>query len=146
MLGQTLLHFNVAGRQGEPWKGFRMTFLIALIGATIAGLGIMGFVRPRGLLGFFESILESRTGLYWAIGIRVVSGLLLLATASESRFPQAFRVLGVIALVAAALAPLLGFARLRRFVRWWTDRSPSVVRVWSLVTVGFGSFLVYAVW
>ena len=112
-----------------------MTFLIALIGVAIAGLGILGFVRPGALLGFVESVLKSPTGLYWAIGIRAVSGLLLLATAAESRFPQVFRVLGVLALVAAAIVPLLGFARVRR-----------LLRVWSLLTVGFGSFLIYAVW
>ena len=123
-----------------------MTLVVALFGAAIAGLGIFGFVRPKGLVGFVRSVWQSRTGLYSAIGIRVVFGLLLLATASESRFPQVFRVLGVISLVAAAISPFLGFARLRRFVQWWGDRSPGIIRVWSLVTVGFGAFMIYAVW
>ncbi len=123
-----------------------MTVLVGLFGAAIAGLGMLGFVRPRGLVGFLESTFQSRAGLYWAIGLRVVLGLLLLAAASESRFPQVLRVLGTISLVAAAISPLVGFARLRRLVQWWSDRSTGLVRTWSLVTVGFGVFLIYAVW
>jgi len=123
-----------------------MTVFVTLFGAAIAGLGMLGFVRPRKFVNFVESIWQSRRGLYWAIGLRVVLGLLLLAAASESRFPQVLRVLGAISLVAAATSPLVGFVRLRRFVQWWSDRSTGLVRIWSLVTVGFGMFLVYAVW
>ena len=123
-----------------------MTLLVALFGAAIAGLGILGFVRPRRLVGFVESTMQSRAGLYWAMGLRVVLGLLLLAAASESGFPKVLRVLGTISLVVAAISPLVGFARLRRVVQWWSDRSASLVQAWSLVTVGFGAFLIYAVW
>ena len=123
-----------------------MTVLIALFGAAIAALGILGFVRPSRLVGFGTSTFQSRAGLYWAMGMRVVLGLLLLAAASESRFPQALRVLGTISLVAAAISPLVGFARLRRFVQWWSERPASLIRVSSLVTVGLGAFLMYAVW
>ena len=122
-----------------------MTLVVALFGAALLGLGIFGLVRPRGLVAFFRSVWQSRPGLYSAIGMRVVFGLLLLATASESRFPQVFRVIGVISLVAAAIAPFLGFARLRRFVQWSCERPPGMICAWSLVTLGFGAFLIYAV-
>ena len=123
-----------------------MAVLVALFGAAIAGLGILGFVRPRSLVGFVESTWQSRAGFYGAIGLRVVFGLLLLAAGPESRFPQVLWVVGMISLVAAVLSPLVGFERLRRYVQWWSDRSASLVRAWSLVTLGFGAFLVYAVW
>ena len=51
-----------------------MTVLIALFGAAIAALGILGFVRPSRLVGFGTSTFQSRAGLYWAMGMRVVLG------------------------------------------------------------------------
>ena len=123
-----------------------MTVIVGLFGAAIVGLGVFGFVRPKGLVGWARSTWESRSGLHLAIVIRVVLGLLLLATASESRFPQTFRVLGWISLIAAVISPLIGIARLRRFVKWWADKPSAFIRTWSLTALGFGAFLVYAIW
>ena len=119
-----------------------MTFVVALFGAAIAMLGIVGLVRPSALMHFVQAPWRSRTGLYLAIGIRVVFGLVLLAAASASRFPETLRILGIMALIAAAVIPVLGFVRLQRFVHWWTARSPGFMRAWSLVAAGFGIFLV----
>ena len=51
--------------------------------------------------------------------------------------------MGVISLVAAVVAPFLGFVRLQRFVQWWTRRSPGFVRGWSVMVAAFGVFLFY---
>ena len=123
-----------------------MTLAVALFGAAVIGLSIFGFVNPKGLTAFAVSVEQSRGGFYLAIGVRVVLGIMLLATASASRFPQVFRVLGVIFLAVAAIWPLLGFKRLRRFVRWWSGRPPVFIRAWMTVSVGVGAFLIYAVW
>ena len=123
-----------------------MTLVVALFGAAVIGLSIFGFVNPKGLTAFAVSVEQSRGGFYLAIGVRVVLGIMLLATASASRFPQVLRVLGVIFLAVAAIWPLLGFKRLRRFVRWWSDRPPVFIRAWMMVSVGVGAFLIYAVW
>ena len=86
---------------------------------------------------------QSRKGFYFAIGIRVVFGIILLLTASQSRFPDAFRILGIISLMAAMAAPILGFDRLQRFVQKWSKRSPGFIRGWSVMTAAFGAFLLY---
>ncbi len=123
-----------------------LTLVVALFGTAITVLGIFGLVRPGGLIRFVQTSWQSRSGLYLAVGIRVVFGVVLLAAASESRFPQAFRILGIISLVAAGVAPVLGFARLQRFLQWWAARSPGFIRGWSLVAAAFGVFLVYGAW
>jgi hypothetical protein len=123
-----------------------MTILVAVFGAVIVGMGIVGFVRPSAIVGFVQFFMKSRSGLYWAMGSRIVLGLLLLAVASESRFPRTLQVPGVISLVAAAISPIVGLERLQRLVQWWSERPPVLVRVWSLIALVLGAFLIHAVW
>ena len=120
-----------------------MTWVVALFGIVITLLGILGLVRPTRLIRLVQRPWESQKGLYLSIGIRVVFGIVLLIAASESRFPEAFWILGIISLVAAVVAPFLGFARLQGIVQWWARRSPGFVRSWSLVAAAFGVFLFY---
>jgi len=120
-----------------------MTWVVALFGIVITLLGILGLVRPGSLIRLVQQPWQSQRGLYLSIGIRLVFGIVLLLAASQSRFPEAFSILGIISLAAAAVAPFLGFARLQRFVQWWANRSSGFVRGWSLVAAAFGGFLFY---
>ncbi len=88
-------------------RGLEMTWLVALFGIAITCLGILGLVRPRNLIRLVQQPWQSLMGLYLSIGIRMVFGLVLLTAASESHFPEAFRILGIISLVAAAFGGFL---------------------------------------
>ncbi len=123
-----------------------LTLVVALFGTAITVLGIFGFVRPGHLIRFIQASWQFPSGLYLAIGIRVVFGVVLLVAASESRFPMTFTILGIISLVAAGVAPLLGLARLQKFLQWWAARPPGLIRGWSLAAAAFGVFLVYGAW
>ncbi len=120
-----------------------LTWVVALFGITTILLGILGLVRPGNLMRLVLGAWQSKKGFYFSIGIRVVFGIVLLLEASQSRFPDAFRILGIISLVAAMAAPFLGFDRLQRFVQKWTRRSPGFIRGWSVMAAAFGVFLCY---
>ncbi len=120
-----------------------LTWVVALFGIAITLLGVLGLVRPGNLMRLVLGAWQSRKGFYFSIGIRVVFGIVLLLVASQSRFPDAFRVLGIISLVAAMAAPFLGFDRLQRFVQKWAKRSPGFIRGWSVMAAAFGVFLLY---
>ncbi len=120
-----------------------MTWVVALFGIAIILLGILGLTRPGSLIRLVQRSWQSQRGFYFGIGIRVVFGLVLFMAASASRFPEAFRILGIISVVAAMVAPFVGFVRLQGFVQWWTRKSPGVIRGWSLVTAALGVFLFY---
>ena len=120
-----------------------MTSIVALFGVVIILLGVLGLVRPGNLIRLVLGAWQSRKGFYFAIGIRIVFGIILLLTASQSRFPDAFRILGIISVVAATAAPFLGFDRLQRFVQKWSMRSPGIIRGWLVMTAAFGVFLLY---
>ena len=120
-----------------------LTWVVALFGITIILLGVLGLIRPGNLMRLVLGTWQSQKGFYFSIGIRVVFGIVLLLAASQSRFPDAFRILGIISLVAAMAAPFLGFDRLQRFVQWWAKRPSGFVRGWSLMAAAFGVFLCY---
>ena len=120
-----------------------LTWVVALFGIAIILLGVLGLVRPGNLMRLVLGSWQSRKGFYFAIGIRIVFGIILLMTASQSRFPDGFRVLGIISLMAAMAAPFLGFDRLQRFVQKWMKRSPGFIRGWSVMAAALGVFLLY---
>jgi uncharacterized membrane protein len=120
-----------------------MTWVVALFGIVIISLGVLGLVRPGNLIRLVLDAWQSRKGFYFSIGIRAVFGIVLLLVASQSRFPEVFRVLGIISLVAAIAAPFFGFDRLQRFVQKWSKRSPGRIRGWSVMVFALGVFLLY---
>ena len=120
-----------------------MAFLVALLGLLIAGLGVVGSLRPHVITG---AVLgwQPRTRSHVAIGLRVVFGVVLLLGAADSRFPIVLYVLGGIAIAVAVVLALLGATRTDGLVQWWFDQPSGLIRTWLLGAVLFGGFLVYA--
>ncbi len=116
---------------------------VILFGVAITSLGVLGSVHPMKLIGLVSGPWQSRAGIYLAVGLRLVFGLVLIGASSESRFPAAFQILGAVSLAAAAAIPVLGRRRLPRFVDWWTARPMGFIRAWGLGAAGFGAFLIY---
>jgi hypothetical protein len=121
-----------------------MSAAVAAFGWLVAGLGVLGVVRPAALMGLVERPWRSPAGLYLAFAIRAALGVLLVAAASSTRFPRIIGALGLVSLAAAALIPALGHARMRRFVEWWAARPAGLLRALSAGACAFGAFLVYA--
>jgi len=121
-----------------------MSSIIVVFGIAVALLGAMGLVRPTGLIRFVETAWQSSTGFYLAVTVRVVLGVILIVAAPDCRFPDVVRILGIVSLIAAAVAAILGHERLRSFVEWWIGRPAGFIRGWSVAAVAFGCFLVYA--
>ena len=107
-------------------------------------MGIVGVLSPGALLRF-NKLWRSAAALYLAGIIRVVFGGALLLAAPYSDFPQFLQIFGVLSILTALSLPVMGVDRARRFLDWWTDRSPNFVRLWSLLAVVMGAFLLVAV-
>ena len=54
------------------------------------------------------------------------------------------QVIGIIAIVAAASALLVGRERLDRLIDWWLERPPIIVRMSAAFAAGFGILMVFA--
>lgn len=116
--------------------------IIAVLGALIILLGLVGLIQPDRFRSMFTSI-ESRPRFIFAIVTRLLLGGLLWWLADELRHPQVMRILAVIAVVAAVGILLAGRKRLDRLVDWWLSRADGVLRVSALFAAAFGAFLVY---
>ena len=81
--------------------------------------------------------------LYLAVGIRLLLGVALIVAAPASLFPLVFRVIGVIAILAALALPIMGIERIRRLVGWFAALPSLALRLWLVFGFAFGAFLVY---
>jgi hypothetical protein len=118
--------------------------LAILVGLLIVALGLVGIVAP-GVLVTLGLHAVTPVGLYVVAALRVVIGLVLLGASSASRMPRTLRVCGIVALAAGLTTPFLGVERARVIMNWWLAGAPLVMRLWALLAVAFGSFLIYAV-
>jgi NAD/NADP transhydrogenase beta subunit len=121
-----------------------MSSIIVVFGIAVALLGVIGLVRPTGLIRFVETTWQSSTGFYLAVAVRLALGVILIVAAPDCRFPVAVRILGIVSLLAAAAPALLAHERLRSFVQWWVSRPAGFIRGWLVVAIVFGCFLAYA--
>ena len=122
-----------------------MSETVAVIGIVFIGFGILGIASPATLIRLTSAVVQSRVGIYAAAALRLAFGIVLIAAASASHFPQTLLVLGVITIVAAILVPFIGIKRLRALVDWWIARPPGLIRAWAAIAVALGIFLVPAV-
>ena len=114
-----------------------------LLGVLIVLMGTWGVLAPTRVTDFLNRF-QSRGGMWFAAAVRLVIGLALWFAAPHSRAPLLLQVLGVVAIVAAVIIPLLGVARFRALVGWWSRLSSSTQRAWSLLAVVFGAVILWA--
>jgi hypothetical protein len=112
-----------------------MTILIALFGLLIAAACVWGIAIPRQMIDTIIRVFKRPSGMWLAIGVRVVLGVLFILAAPETRYPTFFQVIGYLMLVAAAT----------RFITWFTEVPILIIRVCLLLAFFFGLFVIYAV-
>ena len=120
-----------------------MAWIVSLLGAAIAAIGLLGVASPSRLLGWIGRLPPPRR-LAIAVGVRLTLGAVLLLAAEDCRLPQLVRAVGIIAIAAAAALAALGPRRFEAFVDWWLRRPAPIIRSWAGVAVAFGALLLYA--
>jgi hypothetical protein len=115
-----------------------------LLGLLIAGIGTLGIVSPETLFKFFHQI-GTPIGLYFAAGGRVILGISLLVSASNSRAPSALKVLGWVFLAAGLLLQIFGFEVFQSALYHFASLGPWAARIWGSVALGLGLYMAYAV-
>ncbi|NWG04669.1 MAG: hypothetical protein HXY44_17590 [Syntrophaceae bacterium] len=121
-----------------------MAVIALVLSLFIAGLGALGIISPIRLLRIVRQF-QSTSGLYIAAGFRILLGVVLLLSTSNSRFPEVVLILGAIIFVSGLITPLLGLERFRRLLNWWSGLDRVFMRIWGGFAFVFGLFLAYAV-
>ncbi|NIM70267.1 MAG: hypothetical protein GTN86_09350 [Xanthomonadales bacterium] len=120
-----------------------LTGLIAVFGLTMALLSLWGILQPARLIDRVLRFWKAPWGIHLAVAIRVLLGLVFILAAHRTRFPDLFRFLGYLMLVAAVLIPVMGRERLDRMIRWWQRRPAWAIRAWLAMAFAFGAFICY---
>ena len=116
---------------------------IAAIGGFLCFACVVGFVIPTLLTRLVPWFLQLRGALAFAVAVRLAIGAVLIVAAPDTRYPLAFQILGGLMLLAAAVLPLLGIARISRLVNWVAGLPSLAIRAWLCLGFGFGAFLLY---
>ena len=116
----------------------------------VIGLGVVFILMGAWIVLFPDQLLsaadwESRQGLYIAAGIRVVTGLVLLLSASATRYPRGLRVFGGLVLLVGLGLPFLPIHLWAEVMQFWLSEHFGVYRVvGGVVGMLMGAFLVHA--
>lgn len=121
-----------------------MFVLLALaIGLFVFVMGAWGVFAPGSIFVFISS-WSSKLGFWLAVVLRLCFGLALWFAAPDTRLPVLLQVLGGIAMLSALPPLLIGYTRFKRVIGWWTNQSPFVMRLWSLVAVALGGLVLWS--
>jgi len=120
-----------------------MKWVIYLFGVFLIAAGVILFIDENIVLGYITSNQESSWLYFFAVVMRLVMGAALIRTASISRFPLVFKIIGYIALAAAFIFLIIGHDR---FISVMTTLIPYFENTggWvGIFALAFGVFLIY---
>ncbi len=121
-----------------------MAIALAAFSILIIVLSAWGCIKPDALIGLVRRVM-SGGGMTVAVVARLLLAALLWLTASVSQTPLVFRVLAIVALLAAIGLPIVGTQRVSKLIEWFADRPSGLVRAWCLAGVAFGGFMLWSI-
>ncbi|MBT8144843.1 MAG: hypothetical protein KJO55_09090 [Gammaproteobacteria bacterium] len=123
-----------------------MAIAVALFAILIIVLSLWGVILPGKLISFVTGFMRNPASVWFAAGIRLVLAALLWFSAPLSATPLVFQVLAIIAVIAAIGLVLAGHDRLlglvERVARW----PEHLLRLYILLGVLFGAFLLWSIY
>lgn len=119
-------------------------WLVVGFGVLVVCIGTWVVFDPARLIAYGYRFV-SPTGLWIAVGLRLLVGVLLWITAAASRTPVVLRVLAVLFVLSGFSLVVLGVERLQGIVDWGSGLDELTFRGVGLVTALLGAFLVWSV-
>ena len=119
-----------------------LVYIVAGIGVVIVVAGIVMVAAP-GFLREFLAELDPKF-IYDGIGVRLLTGALLVFASGACEWPAAVGTFGVITLAAGFIGLFMGIDRINALISWFAALSDTAVRSIMLAAIFVGVFLVYA--
>jgi hypothetical protein len=107
-------------------------------------IGIGGLISPEGGTEIRRLYFATPGRLYPAAAFRVVMGLVVFLSASNSRSPKILRALGAVMSMQGISAALLGPDHARAILEWETIQGTALLRVGAAVALVAGVFMAFA--
>ena len=134
---------QTANRRSAPpatvSKTVNLPLLVPGILIAAAGAGILLF--PARFIEFTKSVLARPGAKWFAGGIRIGLGALLLAGSGAALHPAAVATAGGLLLVVGAVLLLLPRPRFEALARWGIGLSPAAMRLAAAVAIALGLWL-----
>jgi hypothetical protein len=122
-----------------------MAIAITLFSLSIVLLSVYGVFQPASLISLVRRFMAGGSGLWVAVVVRLIFAVLLWFSAPLSLTPTTFRILAVLVLVSAFALPVMGDQRILKLMEWVGNWRPSMIRLWCLIGVAFGGFLLWSI-
>jgi hypothetical protein len=106
--------------------------------------GLIIVVNPELIFGLLRNNLEKISLQVFAIGIRMVIGVLLIRYAGESKYPAIIEIIGWLSIAAAVTLSVIGRRRFLNLMSWAFSLLKPYGRVGGFFATAFGGFLVHA--
>ena len=119
--------------------------VVFVFGVAVCALSAWGIYTPERLRKLVNGVVDLDWGIYFAVFVRLLLGLVLIIAAPDSRYPLVFQGLGWVIIVAAVVIAFAGRERIRSVLAWVERFSQRVFRLWLLFGVAFGAFLIYGI-
>jgi len=113
--------------------------LARVIGAFLLVLGAIGLLAPATFVTMV-TVFQTPPMLYVAAAVRITVGTVLILAAPSSRSHAVLGALGVVIAFGGLLTPFMGMAIARPILDWWAT-NPLIPRVFGLVAIGIGGFI-----
>jgi hypothetical protein len=120
-----------------------MNLIVVLFGGFAVAMAFAILVAPVQVTGAILA-WQTRSRFYAAILVRVVVGALFLLAAPETRYPVAVYVIGGLMILTGVVIAAMGQQRMDAMIERMVPKNSGVVRVYALVGMLFGGFLIYA--
>ncbi len=116
--------------------------VVALVTIAIA---IAGIISPGSFITIRRSYYATPGRFYVAGAVRLAMGLVLILTASISRWPRILRALGALMCLQALAANIFGFERARAIMEWEAMQPIALLRAGAAATLAAGGFIAFAI-
>ena len=121
-----------------------MKIPIVVFGFFILFAGMVLTVHPAVILDFIAGNKEAAWVYYAAIGVRMIIGMMFVATAYLSRYPLTVKVFGYLFIAVSLLFVFAGHRRFVQLLNTVIDIFAPYAVISGILAIVFGGFIIYA--
>lgn len=120
-----------------------MKLIIKLFGTLFLFAGLSLLIKPTIIIGWIESNIETLSLYCFAIGVRLVFGVLFIVAAKESKYPRVVKFIGYLFVISAIIFVFMGHNSFQDFLMSLIPNVKPFAPFAGLLSIVFGGFLIY---
>lgn len=121
-----------------------MNLPVLVPGILIAAGGVGALLFPARFIDFTRGLLAHPGAKWFAAGIRIALGALILAGSGDARHPAAVATVGTLLLIVGAVLLVLPRPRFEALAGWGVGLSASALRLAAVAAIALGVWLSFA--